>query len=160
MLFLEMPEPFLTQRFTDQELNMQLTNGLIKPVFAQERPLGNIGGDKGTGLGPFSDMYKLVSGGNVGPASGALANIISTVIGVITIIAGLWFIFNFMIAAVGMVISAGNEEAIKNNTKKMTQSLLGLVVVIGAYALISLIGLILGINFLALEFLIENVKPQ
>jgi len=134
----------------DQEPDMQ---------FAQ-KPLGNIGGDKGSGLGPFSDMYNLVSGGNVDPASGALANIISTVIGVITIVAGLWFIFNFMIAAVGIVISSGNEEAIKNNTKKITQSLLGLVVVIGAYALISLIGLILGINFLALELLIENVKPQ
>jgi len=128
-------------------------------LLAKREPLGNIGGDIGTGLGPFSDMYSLLGGG-VGPASGALAKIISTIIGVITIVAGLWFIINFMIAAAGMIFSAGNEEAIKNNTKKMTHGLLGLVIVIGAYALISLIGLILGINFLALEFLIENVKPQ
>lgn len=132
---------------------MQLANRLIKPVFAQ-KPLGKVGGDPGTGLGPFSNAHSY----DIDVAGFALSTIISTVIGVITVVAGIWFIFNLVIAAIGILVSGGSEEAIKNNTKKLTQSLLGLVMVIGAIALMSLIGLILGINFLNVEGLISQLS--
>ncbi len=122
-------------------------------VYLADKDLGLIGGPPDSGLGPFSDAGAFDGLGSVGD----LSRIISTVIGIMTIVAGLWFIFNFMIAAVGMVVSAGNEEAVKNSTKKMTQSLVGLVIVIGAFTLISLISLILGIDFLDLEGLIGNL---
>ncbi len=85
-------------------------------LLAKREPLGNIGGDIGTGLGPFSDMYSLLGGG-VGPASGALARIISTIIGVITIVAGLWFIINFMIAAAGMIFPLAMKKRSRTTQK-------------------------------------------
>jgi len=118
-------------------------------------PVGNA--DAKGGLGPFAHLFD--AGSNVTTAANSLSSIVSNVIGVMTIIAGLWFIFNFFIGAVGIVISAGNDEAIKKNSQKITTSLIGFVIVIAAYALISLIGLILGFDVTDLTKAISNIKP-
>ena len=127
----------------------------INPVFAKEKTLGNIG--SGSGVGPLSNLSSILTPSDITTPANYLSWIISTVIGVMTVVAGLWFIINFMIAAAGMIFSAGNEEAIKNNTKKITQSLLGLIVVIGAYAIISLMGIILGFDILNLAALLSEL---
>ena len=124
-------------------------------LLAKSEPLGDIG--PGSGVGPLSNLSSILTPSDITTPANYLSWIISTVIGVMTVVAGLWFIINFMIAAAGMVFSAGNEEAIKNNTKKITQSLLGLIVVISAYALISLIGMILGFDILNLAALLGEL---
>jgi len=85
--------------------------------------------------------------------------LISNVIGVMTIIAGLWFIFNFIIGAYGYLSAGGNEEGVKKATAKIGQSLTGLVVVIAAYAIISIIGAVLGFDILNPQKIIINLKP-
>jgi len=125
---------------------------LPNSIFLADADLGEIGATEG--LGPFGDI---ASQAEEGPT--LLANIVSNVIGVMTIVAGLWFIFNFFIAAVGIVIASGNEDAIKKNTQKISTSLLGLVIVIAGYALISLIGYVLGFDITNLGGLISNITP-
>ena len=85
---------------------------------------------------------------------------ISTVIGVMTIIAGIWFIFNFIIGVYGYLTAGGNQESLQKATAKISQSLIGLVIIVAAYAVISLIGSILGLDVLNPQDVIELLGPN
>jgi hypothetical protein len=124
-------------------------------VFAQTpHDLGSIGGEEG--FGPWGNL------GNKGikEAAGALTSIISQLIGIMTIIAGIWFIFQFIIGAYGYMTAGGEQQKMTNATKKITSALIGLIVVVAAYAIMSLLGQLLGFEFLNLAPLIENLKPK
>jgi uncharacterized membrane protein len=118
-------------------------------------PLGQIGGKEG--FGPWGNLGQL--GTEIGAAAGAFANIISRIIGVLTIVAGLWFIFSFIIGAYGFLTAGGDTKKIEEATKKITSAIVGLVVVVAAYALISLIGGLLGFEILQPQKFIEMLGP-
>jgi len=130
----------------------------MKFIFAQENPLqelGQIGGKDGVGpwgnLGFFND---------IGPAAQAFAKIISNTIGVMTLIAGIWFIFQFVTAALGWISAGGDPKKIEEASGKIRNAVIGLVVVVVAYALMSLLGKILGFEFLKPATLIERLGPK
>lgn len=77
-----------------------------------------------------------------------MENFISYVIGLITIVAGLFFVVNFLLAALNWVTAGGDAGKIQKARDQMVQSTLGLVVVVGAYAIIGLIGTIVGLDLL------------
>jgi hypothetical protein len=87
-----------------------------------------------------------------------LETLLSTIIGFITILAGLFFIFNFVTAALNWV-SVGESSKVEKARDKMTQSAIGLVVVIISYALIGVIGSVIGINILTPAALIRTIIP-
>ena len=88
--------------------------------------------------------------GETGPddAPTTLETIISTAIGVMTIIAFIWFVIQFFIAAVQIIGSGGDKNALAAARGKLTTSVIGLIVVIAAIFLIELIGTILGVSIL------------
>ncbi len=130
---------------------------LIPLVFgAEPTPLGQIGGEPGQGFGPWGNLGSQ----GIGEAAGALTNIISQIIGVMTIIAGIWFIFQFIISAYGYMTAGGDQQKMSTATKKITSALIGLIVVVTAYAIMSLLGKLLGFEFLNLTSLIENLGPK
>jgi len=126
---------------------------MIKKTFAAQE-LGQIGGTDGFGpwgnIGFFND---------IGKAAGAFAKIISNVIGIMTIVAGIWFIFQFTIGAISWMTAGGDPKKVEEATTKFRNSIIGLVVVVLAYALISLISKILGFDILNIIGLIENLSP-
>ncbi len=77
-----------------------------------------------------------------------IASIISTIIGIFTVLAIIWFIIEFVIAGYLMVSSAGDQEKTAEAKKRLTQSLFGLIIVISAIFFISLVSFIAGIDFL------------
>jgi hypothetical protein len=78
-----------------------------------------------------------------------------------TIIAGIWFIFQFIIAAYGFMAAGGDQQKMANATKKITSSLIGLVVVVVSYAVMSLLGTLLGFKFLNVaQLIIQNLGPK
>lgn len=77
-----------------------------------------------------------------------LTGVISTAIGVMTVIAFIWFIIQFFIAAVQIIGSGGDKNALASAKSKLTTSLIGLVIVVSAVFLIELVGTILGISIL------------
>lgn len=91
-----------------------------------------------TGFGPL--------GTNVGNGIGTFTNFVSTTIGLMTIIAIVWFIFTFILGAIGIISSGGDKNALESAKKKITTSLIGLVVVIVAVFIIDLIGYLLGFS--------------
>jgi len=85
--------------------------------------------------------------------------IISGAIGLMTVIAGIWFIFSFIMGAIGFLTAGGNQENIQKATQRLTQSLIGLIIVVAAYAIISLMGNILGLDILNPQKLIKTIAP-
>lgn len=120
--------------------------------------LGPIGGDPTKGFGPWGDIANL--GPDVKASAEFFTDTISRLIGVLTIIAGIWFIFNFIAGAISFMTAGGSEDGIKKATAKITQSLIGLTVVIAAYAVISLLSELLGFpNLLQPQEAIKILRP-
>lgn len=71
---------------------------------------------------------------------------ISSTVGLMTIIAIIWFVFSFITGAIGIVASGGDKNALESAKKKMTTGIIGLVVVIAAIFIIQLLGFLLGIS--------------
>lgn len=92
--------------------------------------------------------------GQPGQYSGAagtgdrLASVISTVIGVLTAVAFIWFVFLLITGAIQYLFSGGDSKGVEAATAKIRTALIGLVVVISAIFFIQLLGTILGIPVL------------
>lgn len=75
----------------------------------------------------------------------ALENIVGQVIGVMSIIAVLYFTFQIIIAGYSFIAASGDQKAIETARHAMTNSVLGLTIVIVAVGLGALIATLLGI---------------
>lgn len=73
---------------------------------------------------------------------------ISTVIGVITIVAFIWFTLQFVIGAVSMISAGGDKNKLTEAKNKLTMGIIGLVVTVAAIFIIDLIGSLLGLKFI------------
>ncbi len=125
---------------------------IINFLLAQESTsLGTIGQDGG--FGPWAE--KIVGGAQ--PES-LLATIMSNVIGAMTIGAGIWFLFQAIIAGYNYMNAAGDKARIENAGRKLTNSLIGIAIVVAAYGLLSLIGSFLGIEFLNIGGLFKTIN--
>jgi hypothetical protein len=131
---------------------------MIEKVFAQE-PVDLGGTIGGNGLGPFSN----VSGG-VGGAVESLKNItsaVSSVIGVMTIAAGIWFIFNFIVGGIQWVSAGGDKNNLQNAQQKIQSALVGLIIVVVGWTMLALAGKFFGFDILITNprQLIDQLSP-
>jgi len=88
-----------------------------------------------------------------------LDKVLSGLIGIITIVAFVWFLILVVTGALGIMFSAGDKNAVATNAKKITNGLIGIVVIILAIVLIRIIAMILGfadVPFLNPGTFIEN----
>ena len=74
--------------------------------------------------------------------------VISWLIGVMTIVAGLFFLFLIIIHAYGWMSAGGDKSKLQKAQQGITQAIIGLVVVIAAYTLVSIVGYVLGFSIL------------
>ena len=92
-----------------------------------------------------------IDGGEVGLDDGSgdpvstLASLISTTIGLLTVIAVIYFMYILITGAIGIITSAGEKGAYEDARKKITTGLIGLVVVISAIFIMRLAATFLGI---------------
>lgn len=106
--------------------------------------------------GGFRGLGKLGSPGS--EDVNILANIISSVIGIMTISAIIWFTLKFLSGAISIISAGGDKEALAASRKKIYNAILGLVVTFAAIFVVRLMGLLLGIpNILNLGALFELV---
>ncbi|MBU2577566.1 hypothetical protein KKA69_01920 [Patescibacteria group bacterium] len=104
-----------------------------------EKPLGWF---KGIGpLGEETEKWKDISL----PAL-KFTQVISLAIGVMTIIAFIWFVFTLFTGALAWITSGGDKVKVQNAQKQISNGIIGVVVVISAIFLFRLAGAILGIN--------------
>ena len=114
---------------------------MISKLIAEDIPLSP---DKG-----FGGFGKLgLEGGSAENAPSIFNSFISGVIGVLTIVAGLWFIFVFITGAISMISSGGDKGALESARKKIFNALIGLAVVVASIFVVELVGKLLGIDLI------------
>lgn len=120
---------------------------MIKIIQAVNEPLPSNGGSTPLGtLEGFGPLGKFAL--DIGTATNLFNKVISNIIAVLTISAGLWFILQFILGAWGWLTAGGDKSALENAQKKITNSLIGLVIVVAAIFLVDLIGKLLGLEIL------------
>lgn len=118
--------------------------------FFTSQPLGRIG--QGEGFGPFAAF------GSFAKATELLEKILSKTVGFLTIVGGLYFIFQFIIGSYGWMTAGGNKESLKQAQDRISHAVVGLLILVAAYALISVIGSILGLEILNPAKILETIK--
>lgn len=112
----------------------------------------------GSGFQPVSNIYGQNSTTNEGALSD-LETFLSTLIGVITVVGSLFFIVNFLLAALSWITAGGDSGKISSARDKMVQSMIGLIVVVAAYAIVGLIGSVVGLDILNPSTVLTNLIP-
>ena len=72
--------------------------------------------------------------------------IISNIIGVITIVAFIFFTFQIIFAGYAFISANGDEKKLETSRKKLTNGILGLTIVVVAYGLTAFIANLFGIK--------------
>ncbi len=112
-------------------------------------PLGEI-----RGLGPLGFETEEVITKEA--AFQLLNQVISVIVGLLTVVAGIWFLFQIIIAGYQWLSSGGDKASVAAARDKLTYSVIGLVIVVMAFAIVSVIGTIFGIDFLQPGTTISN----
>lgn len=120
---------------------------MYQRIFAQEPLGGSIGGE---GLGPFGNIGSKVGAGEAGGTTGltAVTKTISSIIGFMTIAAGIWFIFQFLVGGFFWMTSAGDKAKLHEARERLTNAFVGLIIVVASWAILALASQFLGVNFI------------
>ena len=89
----------------------------------------------------------------------SLETYLGDIIGVITILATLFFIVYAFLAAFEWVTSGGDSGKVAKARDRLIWSTLGLILIVASYAIVGLIGSLVGINILEPAELIKSVVP-
>lgn len=109
-----------------------------------ELPLGTIGGE---GLGPFGKVSEELSG-SAELGLEKVAGVISSIIGVMTIAAAIWFLFQFLVGGLHWSTSGGDKAKLESAKGRITHAFIGLIIVIAGWAIIALTGQFFDIDVL------------
>lgn len=99
--------------------------------------------------GGFRGFGALGLEGESGSAAPSVFNkIISTTIGVMTVVAGVWFIITFITGAIQYLSSGGDKGKIESARTKIVTGVIGITIVVAGIFIAELIGRFIGINLL------------
>lgn len=113
-----------------------------------QQSLGTIGGD---GLGPFATNPD---------AHSAISRIISSIIGVMTIAAGVWFLLQFSVGGFNWINAGGDKAKLQAARDKLTNAFVGLLVVVAGWAILALAGTFFGVDFTLTDGLPAGLSPN
>ena len=104
----------------------------------------------GGGLGPIAEFLCGIQGDpNAKEQVGGQFNkVMSGIIGFMTIIAGLWFIFQFITAGYQWIGAGGDKNSLEQARNKMMNSVIGLIIIVSAWVIVGIIGRLLGLDIL------------
>jgi hypothetical protein len=85
------------------------------------------------------------------------SNLVSQIIGVLTIFAFIWFGFQIILAGYQFISSSGDPKKAETARKRLTDGILGLLIVVVALGVSSLIASLLGVSNV---FDLEKLFPQ
>jgi uncharacterized membrane protein len=103
-----------------------------------------------TALASIGDLTQAFDGTifATGTAGTNLNSLVSVIIAIMTVGAGIWFLFLLVSGGIGIMSAGGNKQALSDAQKKITMGFVGLVVVVAALLIASLIGTIFQIEIL------------
>jgi hypothetical protein len=95
---------------------------------------------------PFKGIDVPSSGGKIDVNSTNIGDIITQILPYIFGAAGILLLIYLVTAGLSMMLSRGDPKAMQTAQSKITNALIGFVIVFFAFALVSIIGRILGIS--------------
>jgi len=99
-------------------------------------------------IGPPSEKFGVdVTAGPV-PVLISLEVIISSVVGILTVIAGIFFVIFFFLAAFKWQTAGGDSGKVQKARDEMIQGVIGMIIIVAAYGIIGIIGSVVGIDIL------------
>lgn len=122
-----------------------MIKSIIPPAFAQQKIGGEI-----TPIGPYA----------VDDPATNLSVIFSNLLAFFTYVAGLAFVIYFVIGALSWLTAGGDTQKADKAKTYMTNAAIGLIIVVAAYGIISIVGTVLGINILNPGEMINNLGPN
>jgi len=107
----------------------------------------------GGGFDPVSPLYgepasSYSNTGLSGSSLEGLESIVSTALGILTIVGAILFIVYFFLAGLKWLTAGGDSGKVQKARDEMVQGVLGLIVMVAAYGIIGLVGTILGLDIL------------
>lgn len=108
---------------------------------AGKQPLGTIGSGNGGELGPFA-------GKALGNPLDTLTTYISSIVGMMTIFASIWFLFMLLFAGYEWISAGGDSKRIAAARDRITHAFVGLVIVVGSWSLLAVAGQFFGYDSL------------
>ena len=86
-----------------------------------------------------------------------LSAILRVVIGTMTVVASIWFLFKIITGGLAIMSAGGEQGKLAEARSSITSGLVGLIIVLTATIILGFIGSILNIEFLNLGSFIENL---
>lgn len=102
----------------------------------------------GGGLGPIGELLCPENNPTRETVGIKLNAVVSMIVGFMTTVAGLWFIFQFISAGYQWINSGGDKTALEAARNKIYHSLIGIIIIVAAWVIIALLGTILGLDIL------------
>jgi cytochrome bd-type quinol oxidase subunit 2 len=114
----------------------------------------------GGGFEPVTDNFNKGSGTDASGVTAAsnLETTISSLIGALTLIAGLMFIFYFVMGGLNWITAGGEQGKIQKARDQMVQGVIGMIVVVISYGLIGLVARFVGLDLLHPGTVILNLS--
>lgn len=121
---------------------------MIKNYIAAVQPLGP----------PLNRPGNLGTPGSQAPT--LFNSILSSIIGFITVIAFIYFMFTLITGALGIISAGGDKGKIETARSRLTTGIIGVIVVVAAFFIVDLIATLLGLpDFLDPGGTISNLSP-
>ena len=112
----------------------------------------------------FGDGGGIITPGGYQPgtslqeSTGAIERIISNVLVVLTVVAGLSFILYFLLGGLNWITAGGDKGKIEKAKGMMTNGAIGMIVIALSYAITYIVGKALGIDILNPGTIINGIK--
>lgn len=89
-----------------------------------------------------------LEGADASEAPGLFNQIISILIGLMTVIAAVYFLIQFFIGAIEVMMSSGDKALLEKAQKKLRYAIIGILVVVAAIFFARLLGAVFGLDIL------------
>lgn len=104
--------------------------------------------------------YQPGSGKDATGATGAVEKLISNVLVVLTIVAGISFTLYFLLGGLNWITAGGDKGKIDKAKGMMTNGAIGLIVIAVSYAITFIVGKALGLDILNPGTIINGIKVK
>ncbi|NOY15267.1 MAG: hypothetical protein GXP43_03565 [bacterium] len=94
-----------------------------------------------------------------GAGASSLANILTLLVSFLTLIAGLWFATQFILAGWQWMSAGSDSNKISEAQKQIVNSFIGLMIIVAAMTITKIISIITGIQMLDLAGALQKLSP-